>query len=101
MLSSVGNYHSGPAGGLQAGIQLLLGLKICGGDWLARRLPAGFENGRIGLLAACWGSIWVQLVSRSHCHYVITMQPVLVLAHCAHHQTPDFGKQVPPPLHHY
>jgi len=82
MLSSMGNYHSGPVGSLQASIQLL----------------AGFENpwrGSACQMAACWvsklkdrlahgllgvyGPIWVQLVSRSHHHYIIPTQLALVM----------------------
>jgi len=47
MLSSVGNYHSGP---VAAGIQLLAGFEDPWRDGLARWLPAEFENCRIGLL---------------------------------------------------
>jgi len=46
MLSSMRKYHSGIVVSLWqllAGIQLLAGLKIHGGDWLARWLPAGFK----------------------------------------------------------
>ena len=77
----------------------LLGLKNHGGDQLARWLPA--ENQRISLLTACWGSrdpCGLNLVSRSHCHYIITTRPVLVPACRAHRQTPHLVSRS---HHHY
>jgi len=49
---------------------LLAGFRNHGGDWLARWLPAGFENQ--SLLVACWGSRdhMGSIGKQVHCHYI-------------------------------
>src|SRR5882724_4581287 len=78
MFSSMGNYHTGHVVSLWVAFWLVfgcfLGLKIHGGDWLARWLPAGFEN------QGDWHS---QLARGLGTHMG------------------SIGKQVPLPLHHH